>query len=61
VQFKKEFENARDNNTKLASNATATEDKPEVTGESKDEEPNPPATEETNPPATGADEKTGEE
>jgi len=66
AQFKKAFEDARDNNTKLASSATAAatpiaEDKPE---ESKDEgegEANAPAPGETNPPVVGAGEKTEEE
>jgi len=67
-QFKKAFEDARENNTKLASTTAATsaaaEDKPEEVAESKDEgegEANAPAPGETNPPAAGAGEKTGEE
>ncbi|KAH9071649.1 ran/spi1 binding protein [Lactarius deliciosus] len=63
-QFKKAFEDAQANNTKLASaSAAAAEEKSEETAESKDEvegEANAPAPE-TNPPATGAGEKTGEE
>lgn len=68
AQFKKAFEEARDNNTKLVSSATATslvaEDKLEETAESKDEgegEANTPATDETNPPVAGAGEKAEEE
>jgi Ran-binding protein 1 len=69
AQFKKAFEEARDNNAKLASSTAAAaspvaEDKPEETAESKDEsegEANAPAPGETNPPAVGASEKTEEE
>ncbi|KAH9030155.1 ran/spi1 binding protein [Lactarius pseudohatsudake] len=64
-QFKKAFEDAQANNTKLASaSVAAAEEKSEETAESKDEvegEANAPALGETNPPATGAGEKTGEE
>jgi len=60
-QFKKAFEDARDNNMKLT-NTAAAEDKLEETLESKDEsegEANAPAPGETNPPVEG--EKTEEE
>ncbi|KAH9062225.1 RanBP1 domain-containing protein [Lactarius vividus] len=64
-QFKKAFEDAQANNTKLASaSAAAAEEKSEETTESKDEvegEANAPAPGETNPPVGGAGEKTGEE
>ena len=56
-QFKKAFEDARDNNMKLTNTGTAAaEDKLEETQESKDEsegEANTPATGETNPPVEG--------
>ena len=61
-QFKKAFEDARDNNIKLTNAGTAAaEDKLEETQESKDEseEANAPAPGETNPPVEG--EKTEEE
>jgi hypothetical protein len=58
AQFKKAFEDARDNNAKLAGTAPATlvEDESEETAESKDEEEgeadgNAPEGTETNPPA----------
>lgn len=63
-QFKKAFEDAQENNTKLVSTTATTEDKPEETEESNDEgegEANAPAPGETNPPAAGASEKTEEE
>ncbi|KAH9173405.1 ran/spi1 binding protein [Lactarius sanguifluus] len=64
-QFKKAFEDAQANNTKLPSaSAAAAEEKSEETAESKDEvegEANAPVPGETNPPAAGAGEKTGEE
>ncbi|KAH9002395.1 ran/spi1 binding protein [Lactarius hatsudake] len=64
-QFKKAFEDAQANNTKLASaSAAAAEEKSEETAESKDEvegEANAPAPGETNPPVAGAGEKTEDE
>ncbi|KAH9048962.1 ran/spi1 binding protein [Lactarius hengduanensis] len=64
-QFKKAFEDAQANNTKLAgASVAAAEEKSEETAELKDEvegEANAPALGETNPPAAGAGEKTGEE
>lgn len=68
AQFKKAFEDAQENNAKLASTTAATppaaEDKSEESAESKDEsggEANAPAPGETNPPAAETGEKTGEE
>ena len=57
AQFKKAFEDARENNSKLASAASASAlDKSEETVESKDEDEedaNAPEPGETNPPVAG--------
>jgi hypothetical protein len=65
AQFKKAFEDARENNSKLASTTSASAlDKSEETVESKDEDEedaNSPEHGETNPPVAGEGENTEED